>query len=363
MPLHSRGRLMSTTTNPAQYEFKLQRLGVVMRGADDDPAEAWGVLNPAVARTREGELLMFPRIVAKDNYSRIGIARVLFNDDEDPSGVERLGYALEPTQSYESNAKTAGVEDPRVTFVPALDSYVMGYCAYGPQGPRAALAVSRNLDSWQRLGVVKFAQEQGVDWNSFDNKDVFVFPDPVTAPDGRASIALVHRPTFKISWGFAESRAGIWMSYVALEDIADDLSGLEQVHSHTPVAFSKEPWEQLKIGGGTQPIRLADGNWLSVYHGVSGEIIDGVDHQPNVRYSGGAMVHSYADPTIILYRSADPILVPDEPEEISGIVDNVVFPTALDDRGDGRVDIYYGMADARIGVARLDVSVSYTRRA
>ena len=43
-----------------------------------------------------------------------------------------------------------------------------------------------------------------------------------------------------------------------------------------------------------------------------------------------------------------------------GIVNNVVFPTALDARDDGRVDIYYGMADARIGVARLNLPAGLT---
>jgi beta-1,2-mannobiose phosphorylase / 1,2-beta-oligomannan phosphorylase len=42
-----------------------------------------------------------------------------------------------------------------------------------------------------------------------------------------------------------------------------------------------------------------------------------------------------------------------------GIVANVVFPTAIDRRDDlgspDRFDVYYGMADKRIGVARLDV--------
>jgi predicted GH43/DUF377 family glycosyl hydrolase len=42
-----------------------------------------------------------------------------------------------------------------------------------------------------------------------------------------------------------------------------------------------------------------------------------------------------------------------------GVVDNVVFPTGIDRRDDigapDRFDVYYGMADDRIGVARLDV--------
>jgi len=146
----------------------------------------------------------------------------------------------------------------------------------------------------------------------------------------------------------------------ALDDIGDDIAGLAHVHDHTPVAFSEQPWEQLKIGGGTQPVRLADGNWLSLHHGVQGELVAGLDHQPKVHYCGGVMVHDATDPTRVVYRSADPVLTPMTPEEVSGIVDHVVFPTALDDRGDGRIDVYYGMADACIGVARLDVVVPAT---
>jgi predicted GH43/DUF377 family glycosyl hydrolase len=41
------------------------------------------------------------------------------------------------------------------------------------------------------------------------------------------------------------------------------------------------------------------------------------------------------------------------------VVADVVFPTAVDRRLDleqpNRVDVYYGMADSRIGVARLDL--------
>ncbi len=57
----------------------------------------------------------------------------------------------------------------------------------------------------------------------------------------------------------------------------------------------------------------------------------------------------------MLYRSEEPILTPDLPEEQQGIVSNVVFPTAVDVREGGRIDVYYGMADARIGVASMQV--------
>jgi predicted GH43/DUF377 family glycosyl hydrolase len=52
-------------------------------------------------------------------------------------------------------------------------------------------------------------------------------------------------------------------------------------------------------------------------------------------------------------------LTPTLPQERSGTVANVVFPTGIDRRDDlglpDRFDIYYGMADSRIGVARLDL--------
>ena len=64
------------------------------------------------------------------------------------------------------------------------------------------------------------------------------------------------------------------------------------------------------------------------------------------------------DPLRVRYRSSRPILAPETAEETDGVVPNVVFPTGVDDRGSGRVDVYYGLADQRIGVARLHVPVS-----
>ena len=34
----------------------------------------------------------------------------------------------------------------------------------------------------------------------------------------------------------------------------------------------------------------------------------------------------------------------------------MVFPTGVDVRGDGALDVYYGMADSRIGVARTTLT-------
>jgi predicted GH43/DUF377 family glycosyl hydrolase len=71
------------------------------------------------------------------------------------------------------------------------------------------------------------------------------------------------------------------------------------------------------------------------------------------------MVLSKEHPCEIRYRSAEPVLTPELPQERHGTIANVVFPTGIDRRDDlgspDRFDVYYGMADNRIGVARLDL--------
>jgi predicted GH43/DUF377 family glycosyl hydrolase len=71
------------------------------------------------------------------------------------------------------------------------------------------------------------------------------------------------------------------------------------------------------------------------------------------------MVLSKEHPRTNRYRSTEPVLTPELPEECHGTIANVVFPTGIDRRDDlgtpDRFDVYYGMADNRIGVARLDL--------
>lgn len=345
--------------------FHIERLGVVMEENPQNPDEAWGVLNPACARGRDGELFLFPRVVADGNYSRIGISRVLFDAAGDPCAVERVSYALEPDESYERNPRTAGCEDPRVTYIRALDKYVMTYTAYGPLGPRIALAVSDDALSWRRLGLVKFAGSLGVEFDFYHNKDALIFPEPITDPHGRPSVALIHRPDYDLSTaglppyrvlpdGVDEERPSMWISYCPLDSLDNELTGLIHFREHQLLATPAEPWESLKIGGGTPPV-LTEHGWLTLFHGVRGQLLEGVDLQRRVHYSAGAMVLDREDPRRVLYRSRTPILEPATREELQGLVNNVVFPTAIDVRGDGRMDVYYGMADSRIGAGKLHV--------
>jgi predicted GH43/DUF377 family glycosyl hydrolase len=116
-------------------------------------------------------------------------------------------------------------------------------------------------------------------------------------------------------------------------------------------------WERLKIGDGTPPF-LTRHDWLIVYHGVN-EWQGLSNGGRRLCYSAGVMVLSKEHPLTVCYRSAGPLLVPVLPQECGGTIANVVFPTGIDRRDDlgepDRFDIYYGMADNQIRVARLDV--------
>jgi predicted GH43/DUF377 family glycosyl hydrolase len=265
---------------------------------------------------------------------------------------------LEPNEPYERNARTqGGVEDPRIVYIAARGIYVMLYTAYGPLGPRIACAVSRNLLVWRRLGLIRFATHQNINFGALHNKDALLFPELVPGPDGRPSLAMIHRPVFTASIRGLPShqRPSMWISYASLDDVVTSRHVV--FANHQLLATPQCSWERLKIGGGTPPMRVSDG-WLVFYHGVSGTITEGIDQQQHVRYSAGALLLDPHDPRHILTRSARSILVPRAGAERNGIVPGVVFPTGIDARGDGVLDIYYGMADSRIGVARCQLAAT-----
>jgi predicted GH43/DUF377 family glycosyl hydrolase len=346
------------------FPYGLTRAGVVMTPEPGNDLEAEGVLNPASGHTPDGTLYLLPRLVATGNVSRVGLARVVI-DNGVPIGVEREGIVLAPDRGWEQGAHNAGVEDPRVTYVPRLGLHVMTYVAYGPLGPKTAVATSSDLREWTRLGPALFAYEESLDMdlNLFHNKDTVFLPEPVTGPDGVESFAVLHRPMWdldeirtgqgiRLPAGIEDARQSIWISYIPVADVERDPSALAFWRNHRFVAGPEFPFEALKIGGGPPPIRVPEG-WLLLHHGVTGELARGTDQQQKVNYSAGAMILDADDPSRVISRTSEPLLAAETDDEKSGIVPNVVFPTAIEEI-DGQLFVFYGMADSKIGVARLD---------
>lgn len=102
-------------------------------------------------------------------------------------------------------------------------------------------------------------------------------------------------------------------------------------------------WEILQLGNCGSPIETDDG-WLVLTHGVG----------PMRTYSIGAILLDLDDPTKIIGQLREPLLTP-RADEQDGYVPNVVYSCG----GlvhDGTLVLPYGIGDASIGIATVDLS-------
>ncbi len=245
--------------------------------------------------------------LAQVSHLRVARSRdgVRFTVDEQPAITPH-----HPLEEY-------GVEDPRITYLDG--EFQITYVSVSRWGITTSRATTKDFRSFERKGVIFLP----------DHKDVVIFPEKV----GGRYVALT-RP---MPQSFARI-FGIWIAF------SDDL-----VHwgGHAAVCLPRwEQWDEVRTGASAVPFRVKDG-WLELYHGVD----------RNIRYAMGAVLLDGADPTRVLARSPEPILVPEEEYELVGLFNDTVFSCGhipLDDRGE-RIRLYYGAADTCIAAADFSV--------
>ncbi|MGB7346466.1 MAG: glycoside hydrolase family 130 protein [Pirellulaceae bacterium] len=210
-----------------------------------------------------------------------------------------------------------GIEDPRITKID--ETYWITYVAVSRLGAATALMSSADLVTFQRHGII-FPSE---------NKDVVLFPSRIAG-----DFAALHRPNPHSHF----SPPQIWLAY------SPDL-----IHwgRHEFVLGGVHAWEGDRVGSGTPPI-LCDEGWLTLYHGSTPSSIAGKVG----RYCAGALLLDRDQPGRVLARSSEPIMQPTSDFETSGFVPNVVFPTAMLDRGD-ELQVFYGAADTCVAAGRF----------
>lgn len=103
-------------------------------------------------------------------------------------------------------------------------------------------------------------------------------------------------------------------------------------------------WDANKIGLSPPLIETLQG-WLMIYHGVK-------HNGAGVIYRLGLALFDLNNPEHCIKRGDDWIFGPEEPYELHGDVDKVVFPCGYTIAPDGdTVRIYYGAADSSIALA------------
>jgi len=236
--------------------------------------------------------------------------------------INSFGYAVsedgvhftrrdEPVMVNNIPQEARGPEDPRIVKID--DVFHMMYTGYGGRFPgdyRISLATSTDLLHWERHGVMLDEA----------NKDASLFPEKI----GGRYVMFHRRPP------------NIWLAY------SDDLKTWTD-HQCVMESLPDSWWENEKIGIGGPPMKTDEG-WLLIYHGVSKE----------KQYSLGIALLDLEDPTKVLKRQAEPILVPELDWEVNGFVPNVVFSCGQVVMGDELL-VYYGGADTAIGVAKIKI--------
>lgn len=308
--------------------------------------ESLAVTNPAVWQDpASGEVTMLYRAAGSDPEHRIylGLAR-----SRDGFHFERVSD--EPVLGPSKDGFDAGcVEDPRMVKIE--DWFYVTYACrpfppgqywlprdergYGPpqlpehfpwiyrkNATATGLALTRDFKTWFRAGRLTNP--------TADDRDVYLFPEKIGG-----FYYMIHRPMNWTGPTYGTDFPAIWISR------SNDL--LQWTESKILAQARGEDWESAKIGGNTPPIRTRAG-WLTLYHAVG----------PDGRYRLGALLLDLEDPFLVLRRTADWLMQPEETYELDGFYPGVCFPCGKFVR-DGVLFVYYGGADRYVCLATVEL--------
>ena len=213
-----------------------------------------------------------------------------------------------------SPIETFGLEDPRIT--PIDGCYYISHTAVSSHGIATALARTDDFKTFDRHGLI-FAPE---------DRDVVIFPEKI---DGQ--YVALHRPYPKhigtpAMWLARSPDLKYWGSHQKLVDVRPDC------------------WDCVRVGAGAVPFRTPQG-WLEIYHGAD----------KDNRYCLGAVLLDGDDPSRVLARSAKPLLIPEAPYELTGLLGNVVFTCGVISSNPDEILMYYGAADSVTALAVTSV--------
>lgn len=257
------------------------------------------------------------RVVAQKTSGDLRLTSVshwqLFRSDHSDGENWQFVASVVPEGPWEAY----GIEDPRITKID--ETYWITYVAVSGAGAATALMSTNDFVNFDRHGII-FASE---------NKDVVLFPDRIAG-----DFVALHRPNPRSHF----SPPQIWLAR------SPDL-----IHwgRHAFVLGGVHAWEGDRVGSGTPPL-LCEQGWLTLYHGSTPSTVAGSVGE----YSAGALLLDRDHPHRVLARSSEPIMRPAADFETGGFVPNVVFPTAMLDRGDEWL-IFYGAADSCVAATRL----------
>ncbi len=310
-------------TTPARARLVLKKIHTnpVIAPKGENWWEGWQTFNPGVILLDDNIHFLY-RAIGNDGMSRLGYARSSdgFHISERlpqpvyEHQVRRCSYNV---YSYFSGGSWGGAEDPRIVRVGIDDVLYMTYTA---------------CNGDLRVGLTSI----GVD--DFLNKKWNWKPPVMISPPGEVHKNWVIFPE-KINGKYAilhSINPSISVEYLDSLDFEDDQC-IKSSHGGKPRANC---WDRWVRGIGPVPLKTEHG-WLVFYHAMDNDWS---------KYKVGAMLLDLNDPTKILYRSKEPILVPSEDYENNGFKAGVVYASGAVIK-DGTLFVYYGGADSNVCMA------------
>ncbi len=259
-------------------------------------------------------------IVFKDNTKRLTFISHLRKVILDESGLRVLSIDKEPSFYGISDDSELGVEDPRM--IKMNDEYIMTYVSLSRgENISTSIAFSKNLEKWERKGIIFGEQD----------KDVVIFPDKI-----KGRYVALDRPESN----FQFSSPHMWIAY------SKDLQSWGKLKSmEIPKKRSKIYW---RMGAGCPPIKTEKG-WLLIYHTVN-------SNKEIYVYSGSAALLDLNNPTRMISNSK-PILIPKNEYELKLYQKKrIVFPTGIViDKNKKDLLIYYGGGDVVTAVRKIPI--------
>ena len=235
---------------------------------------------------------------------------------------ERVPFII-PSEDWDQ----FGCEDPRVTFFEG--KYYIFYTAlskypFEASGIKVAVAISKDLKKIDEKHLV----------TPFNAKAMTMFPERINGKITVVFSAYTDSPPAKMAIAQMDKIEDLWKPTFWKE-------WEKKVNEHT-IDPRRNDGDHVEVGA--PPVKTKFG-WLLVYSHIQ-NYFGNPENLPRV-FGIEALLLDTNDPKKIIGRTRGPILVPEEPYELSGFVGNVVFPTGAILVKD-MVTIYYGAADTTV---------------
>lgn len=251
-----------------------------------------------------------------DYLTTLSHLRLLCSDD---------GYRFYEPEGYpllkgQGSLESFGIEDCRVSYIEGV--YYLAYTAVSFSGVGVGLRTTVDWKNFRLHGMILPPH----------NKDCAIFEEKI-----HGLFYALHRPSsVEIGGNF------IW--------IASSLDGVHWGDHQCVLKTRRDFWDSERIGASASPIKTAQG-WLSIYHGAN------QDHQ----YCLGAFLMDLENPSKVMARTKEPIMVPTEEYELSGFFGNVVFANGHVVNSDGdTLTIYYGASDEFVCGAEFSINAIFS---